>query len=42
MRNNSKKTELKRRHQKVTEFYADASSLLITTYYILIMLFWFY
>ena len=38
-RADTKKTEVKRKYQKVTEFYADASSLLITTYYILIMIF---
>ena len=35
IRADTKKTEIKRKYQKVTEFYADASSLLITLFYVL-------
>ena len=39
LRAETKKTEVKRRYQKVNEFYADASSLLITAYEIVIIIF---
>ena len=38
IRADTKKTEVKRRYQKINEFYADASALLITIYEILIII----
>ena len=38
IRADTKKTEVKRRYQKINEFYADASALLITVYEILIII----
>jgi len=39
IRADTKKTEIKRRYQKVMEFYADASSLLVALFYILVIVF---
>ena len=39
IRADTKKTEIKRKYQKINEFYADASSLLIAVYEILIIVF---
>ena len=39
IRADTKKTEVKRKYQKVMEFYADASSLLIALYEILFIIF---
>ena len=39
MRADTKKTDIKRRYQKIMEFYADASSLLIGIYEILLIIF---
>ena len=39
VRADTKKTEIKRKYQKIAEFYADASSLLITIFNLLIILF---
>ena len=39
IRADTKKTEIKRRYQKVMEIYADASSLLVALFYILVIVF---
>ena len=39
IRADTKKTEITRRYQKVMEFYADASSLLVALFYILVIVF---
>ena len=39
IRSDTKKTEIKRKYQKIAEFYADASSLLITLFNVLITMF---
>ena len=39
IRSDTKKTEIKRKYQKIAEFYADASSLLITLFNVLIVMF---
>ena len=39
VRADTKKTEVKRKYQKISEFYADASSLLLTIFNILIIMF---
>jgi hypothetical protein len=39
IRSDTKKTEIKRKYQKIAEFYADASSLLITLFNMLIVMF---
>ena len=39
IRSDTRKTEIKRKYQKVMEFYADASSLLITLYEVLCIIF---
>ena len=41
LRADTKKTEIKRKYQKIAEFYADASSLLLTIFNILIIMFGF-
>ena len=41
LRADTKKTEIKRKYQKIAEFYADASSLLITIFNVLIIIFGF-
>ena len=38
MRADLKKTEIRRKYQKITEFYADASSILVAIYEILIII----
>ena len=39
LRADTKKTEIKRRYQKINEFYADASALLVAIYEILVVIF---
>jgi len=41
LRADTKKTEIKRKYQKIAEFYADASSLLLTIFNVLIIMFGF-
>ena len=41
LRADTKKTEIKRKYQKIAEFYADASSLLLTIFNVLIVMFGF-
>ena len=39
LRSDTKKTEIKRKYQKIAEFYADASSLLLTIFNVLLIMF---
>ena len=41
LRADTKKTEIKRKYQKISEFYADASSLLLTLFNVLLIMFGF-